>query len=114
MWVPLQFYFSNFSHDVIPKCNIEKSLWKNEKTSETPDEEFKPYTYTFEPYNSFIETDDDTTLNYTSFALAPSEYQPSGTINYSRYHENNDLILHARNYNILRIISGSTGLRYSN
>jgi hypothetical protein len=62
-----------------------------------------------------------------SFSLNPDEYQPSGTCNFSRI-DNSVLVLDinnvvnpssrikyfARNYNVLRIMSGMGGLAYSN
>ena len=58
-----------------------------------------------------------------SFALKPDEHQPSGTCNFSRI-DNAVLNLtanaggvvkvYARNYNVLRIMSGMGGLAYSN
>lgn len=60
-----------------------------------------------------------------SFALNPEEHQPSGTVNFSRI-DNATLLLtlasndaqkvriYARNYNVLRIMSGMGGLGYSN
>ena len=62
-----------------------------------------------------------------SFAISPDEYQPSGTCNFSRI-DNSVLVLkiyesiepgsrirfYARNYNVLRIMSGMGGLAYSN
>jgi len=57
-----------------------------------------------------------------SFALKPEEHQPSGTCNFSRIDnaqlivENmpSELVVHAVNYNVLRIMSGMGGLAYSN
>ena len=55
-----------------------------------------------------------------SFALKPEEHQPSGTCNFSRI-DNAQLsgitgadVVHAVNYNVLRIMSGMGGLAYSN
>ena len=72
----------------------------------------------------------DTGINVYSFALRPEEHQPSGTCNMSRI-DNATLQLvlsnatvegtntakvrvYARNYNVLRIMSGMGGLAYSN
>ena len=72
----------------------------------------------------------DTGINVYSFALRPEEQQPSGTCNFSRI-DNATLQLvlsnaavsgtntakvrvYARNYNVLRIMSGMGGLAYSN
>ena len=72
----------------------------------------------------------DTGINLYSFALRPEEQQPSGTCNFSRI-DNATLQLvlsnatvegtntakvrvYARNYNVLRIMSGMGGLAYSN
>ncbi len=72
----------------------------------------------------------DTGVNVFSFALRPEEHQPSGTCNMSRI-DNATLQLvlsnatvegtntakvrvYARNYNVLRIMSGMGGLAYSN
>ena len=58
-----------------------------------------------------------------SFALRPEDHQPSGTCNMSRIDQsqlqiNNtqsgELFVFARNYNILRIVSGMGGLTFSN
>lgn len=68
-----------------------------------------------------------------SFALRPEEHQPSGTCNFSRLDSatlqldfNNvdgdngeamgakEVVVYARNYNVLRIMSGMGGLAYSN
>jgi hypothetical protein len=56
-----------------------------------------------------------------SFALNPTEHQPSGTCNFSRI-DNATLVgsaafgptIYAVNYNVLRIMSGMGGLAYSN
>jgi len=83
----------------------------------------------------------DSNLYVYSFALRPEEHQPSGTCNFSRIDNtmmeldvNNDalvsspvvpghkfpngehalLTVYARNYNVLRIMSGMGGLAYSN
>jgi len=72
----------------------------------------------------------DTGINVYSFALRPEEHQPSGTCNMSRIDNATlQLILsnatvegtntakvrvYARNYNVLRIMSGMGGLAYSN
>ena len=68
-------------------------------------------------------------INSYSFALKPSEYQPSGTLNFSRvdYATLNieskeagvdsahaSLSYYAVNYNILRVLGGMGGLAYSN
>ena len=72
----------------------------------------------------------DTGINVYSFALRPEEQQPSGSCNFSRI-DNATLQLvlsnatvegtntakvrvYARNYNVLRIMSGMGGLAYSN
>ena len=72
----------------------------------------------------------DTGVNVYSFALRPEEHQPSGTCNMSRI-DNATLQLvlsnatvegtntakvrvYARNYNVLRIMSGMGGLSFSN
>ncbi len=72
----------------------------------------------------------DTGINVYSFALRPEDHQPSGTCNFSRI-DNATLQLvlsnatvsgtntakvrvYARNYNVLRILSGMGGLAYSN
>ena len=72
----------------------------------------------------------DTGINVYSFALRPEEHQPSGTCNMSRI-DNATLQLvvsnatvestntakvrvYAKNYNVLRIMSGMGGLAYSN
>ena len=58
-----------------------------------------------------------------SFALKPEEHQPSGTCNFSRIDNaqlvtNGDIqensVIFAVNYNVLRIMSGMGGLAYSN
>jgi len=58
-----------------------------------------------------------------SFALKPADHQPSGTCNFSRIDnavltvnavENGVVKVFARNYNVLRIMSGMGGLAYSN
>ncbi len=71
----------------------------------------------------------DTGINLYSFALRPEDHQPSGTCNFSRI-DNATLQLvlsnatvsgtntakvrvYARNYNVLRILSGMGGLGYS-
>jgi hypothetical protein len=61
-----------------------------------------------------------------SFALKPGEHQPSGTCNFSRIDNavlqvkhnsgatDNNVSVHAVNYNVLRVMSGMGGLAYSN
>ena len=72
----------------------------------------------------------DTGINLYSFSLKPEEHQPSGTCNFSRI-DNATLQLvlsnatvegtktakvrvYAKNYNVLRVMSGMAGLAYSN
>jgi Large eukaryotic DNA virus major capsid protein/Major capsid protein N-terminus len=75
-----------------------------------------------------------TGVNVFSFALNPTEYQPSGTCNFSRIDiaslnlwfeefahclgaiagNNNRVYLFGVNYNVLRIMSGMAGLAYAN
>ena len=65
-------------------------------------------------------------INVYSFGLKPEEHQPSGTCNFSRI-DNATLnvdatvggssakcFIYARNYNVLRIMSGMGGLAYAN
>jgi hypothetical protein len=73
------------------------------------------YDYLVEPFGGFY---------IYNFALKPEEHQPSGTCNFSRI---DNAVLHinansqgktiriwAKNYNILRIMSGMAGVVYSN
>ena len=60
-------------------------------------------------------------INVYSFALKPEEHQPSGTCNFSRidtaqliFTSQQQCIVYAVNYNVLRIMSGMGGLAYSN
>ena len=67
-------------------------------------------------------------INTYSFALKPAEYQPSGTLNFSRvdYATLNleskaikktgggSLSYYTMNYNILRVLGGMGGVAYSN
>ena len=62
-------------------------------------------------------------INLYSFATAPEEHQPSGTLNFSRIDQSQlslrssvagELFVYAVNYNVLRILSGMGGLAYSN
>ena len=62
------------------------------------------------------------TYTMYSFALKPDEHQPSGTCNFSRIdnavlnltaNAGGVIKLYARNYNVLRIMSGMGGLAYS-
>ena len=63
-------------------------------------------------------------INVYSFALRPSEHQPSGTLNFSRIDTANLKVttiataatvkVFAHGYNVLRIMSGMGGLAYSN
>jgi hypothetical protein len=68
------------------------------------------------------------TIYTYSFALKPSEHQPSGTCNFSRIDNaslnltfsstqatgDRNVKIYAVNYNVLRIMSGMGGLAYSN
>ena len=65
----------------------------------------------------------DFTSAVYSFALKPEEHQPSGTCNFSRIDNaqlvtddplNEEGVIYAVNYNVLRIMSGMGGLAYSN
>ena len=60
-----------------------------------------------------------------SFALQPEKHQPTGTANFSRLHscflnldnittDPTELLVFAKNYNVLVINSGMAGLKYSN
>ena len=64
-------------------------------------------------------------LSLYSFALNPSEHQPSGTCNFSRIDRaeitftgfdtvNDTIYMFAVNYNVFKIVSGMGGLTYSN
>ena len=62
-------------------------------------------------------------INVYSFALKPEEHQPSGTCNFSRIDNaqllsttniQNNSVIFAVNYNVLRVMSGMGGLAYSN
>jgi hypothetical protein len=63
-------------------------------------------------------------INVYSFALKPSEHQPSGSLNLSRIDTANlkvvtaagaaSIKVFAHGYNVLRIMSGMGGLAYSN
>jgi len=82
-----------------------------------------------QPYQCHTRNPDEG-INVYSFALRPEEHQPSGTCNFSRI-DNATLQLvlsnatvegtktakvriYAKNYNVLRIMSGMGGLAYSN
>ena len=62
-------------------------------------------------------------INVYSFALKPEEHQCSGTCNFSRLDtttlwlkgvDKGEVCVYAKNYNVLRILSGMGGLAYSN
>jgi hypothetical protein len=78
-----------------------------------------------QPFQHWPNTPSDGVNSY-SFALKPAEYQPSGTLNFSRV-DNSCLLInrdakehsamlayYSVNYNILRILGGMGGLAYSN
>lgn len=72
----------------------------------------------------------DTGINVYSFALKPEEYQPSGSMNFSRIdnaflnlvlssetvsgNSTAKVRIYTKNYNILRILSGMAGVAYAN
>ena len=87
------------------------------------------YFDTVQPYQHHTRNP-DTGINLYSFSLKPEEHQPSGTCNFSRI-DNATLQLvlsnatvegtktakvrvYAKNYNVLRVMSGMAGLAYSN
>ena len=87
------------------------------------------YFDTVQPYNHHTRAP-DCGINVYSFALRPEEHQPSGTCNFSRI-DNAVLQLvlssntvsgtgtakvrvYAKNYNIVRVMSGMAGVAYSN
>ena len=76
-------------------------------------------------YNITENTNKTGTYYIYSFSLNPTEFQPSGSCNFSRIHnaflqfdnitsDKTDLLVFATNYNILYIESGMGGLAYSN
>ncbi len=73
--------------------------------------------YNHEAYTSDLSSK----INVYSFALKPEQHQPSGTCNFSRLHnasinfelDPGVLNIYATNYNVLRIMSGMSGLLYS-
>lgn len=82
-----------------------------------------------QPYQSHTRNPDEG-INVYSFSLRPEEHQPSGSCNFSRI-DNATLQLvlsnatvegtktakvrvYARNYNVLRVMSGMAGIAYSN
>ena len=69
--------------------------------------QFEYFNY-IEPYSHSNISEDG--INMFSFALNPSEHQPSGTCNFSKI---DTLQMYAINYNMLRIMSGAAGLAYS-
>ena len=83
------------------------------------------YYKTVVPYQRHTNTPNNFIYVY-SFSLHPEEYQPSGSINFSRIDnsvldlklnseiENPIIQLFALNYNILNISEGMAGLEYSN
>jgi len=77
-----------------------------------------------QPFQSFGTSPMPGIFSY-SFALKPTEHQPSGTCNFSRIDNaqltivtdatlGTELEVYAVNYNVLRIMSGMGGLAYSN
>ena len=76
------------------------------------------------PDYSFYFDNRSITPSVYSFAISPSEHQPSGTCNFSRIdtaqlvvdgvQTAGPLTIYAVNYNVLRIMSGMGGLAYSN
>ena len=86
-----------------------------------------PYFRTIEPYNAghAIPFTEDKLIYMYSFALKPTEYQPSGSMNFSKLDnvslnflgnlsDNYTITTYAINYNVLRIMSGMGGILYSN
>ena len=81
-----------------------------------------------QPYENHINTPTDG-INLYSFAINPTEHQPSGTCNFSRIDNSilnitfdssitqetaSKINIYTINYNILRIMSGMGGLAYAN
>ena len=81
-----------------------------------------------QPYENHINTPNDG-INLYSFAINPTEHQPSGTCNFSRIDNSilnitfdssitqdtaSKINVYTINYNILRIMSGMGGLAYAN
>ena len=81
-----------------------------------------------QPYETHKNTPSDG-INVYSFALNPTEHQPSGTCNFSRIdnstlnlnlntnllnNNSSNVNVYTINYNILRIMSGMGGLAYAN
>ena len=81
-----------------------------------------------QPYENHKNTPNDG-INVYSFAINPTEHQPSGTCNFSRIdnstlnlnidsnlldNSSSNINIYAINYNILRIMSGMGGLAYAN
>lgn len=79
-----------------------------------------------QPYQHHENIPTDVGINVYSFGLKPEEHQPSGTCNFSRIDNatlqltqtvdtlGSKCFVYARNYNVLRIMSGMGGLAYSN
>ena len=81
-----------------------------------------------QPYETHNNTPSDG-VNVYSFAINPTEHQPSGTCNFSRIdnatltlnidsefvnNQSSNINIYTVNYNILRIMSGMGGLAYAN
>ena len=78
-----------------------------------------------QPYQHHTNIPLNDRIGVYSFALEPEDYQPNGTCNFSRiddakltltltHSRSAEIRIYARNYNVLRIMSGMGGLAYSN
>ena len=76
-----------------------------------------------QPYQHHTNIPINQGINVYSFGLKPEEHQCSGTCNFSRLDtttlwlkgvDRGEVSVYAKNYNVLRILSGMGGLAYSN
>ena len=82
----------------------------------------KYFTHTQVYQHHLGNSDNGNAIAVYSFSLNPKENQPSGTCNFSRIDKaeincdiiDQELIIYAVNYNILRIINGTGGLAFAN
>ena len=121
MWNNFSLYLDN---TINPISDAQLQLNGHDRFS-TQDGDYFNYV---QPYETHKNTPSDG-INVYSFAINPTEHQPSGTCNFSRIdnatlnlnintnllnNNSSNLNIYTINYNILRIMSGMGGLAYAN
>lgn len=118
-----EYYYNNVSGITPSGKNPIKTALLQFNGNERFKEREGDYFSLVQPFQHHTNIPDNRGINVYSFALKPEEHQVSGSANFSRLDttvlwlravDKGDVSVFAKNYNVLRILSGMGGLAYSN